>query len=157
MEVCCQFVGSVYFHPALTGREVGEENKSWIEVNVRIGNTEGMVEIKKRAWHYMREAKRVMHSDQPSRPESAETKGRERQMELRETILSPQESSVHMMVLLPGAEKVEGKEAQLLPKSSVDRNSQNSALLLAAANGDEVKVELILEEGANPDFQDKYS
>jgi hypothetical protein len=73
MKVHCQFVGSVYFHPP---QEFGEENKRWIEVEVRIGDTEGMAEIEKKAWDYMSEVKKAI--DERDRPDDVETREGER-------------------------------------------------------------------------------
>jgi Ankyrin repeats (many copies) len=42
-SVHCQYVGPVYFHPGLTEAEV-EENATWMEIEVTIGDTEEMVE-----------------------------------------------------------------------------------------------------------------
>jgi hypothetical protein len=52
--VSCKFVGSVYFHPRL-GVGVDGKEKRWIQLKVRIGDTERMVEVEN-AWDYMSKA-----------------------------------------------------------------------------------------------------
>jgi hypothetical protein len=147
-KVHCQFVGSVYFHPP---QEFGEENKSWIKVEVRIGDTKGMAEIEKKAWVYMKEA---MDSDQPNHLDGDETGKRERQMGLCKTYSNAQESNTRTVAQLPAAQKGEEKKVQPQPESQDDRNPQNSDLLLAAANGNEVMVEQLMEK-FGPNVQDK--
>jgi len=101
-QVHCQFVGSVYFHPPQT---LGKENERWIEVEVRIGDPEEMVEIEKRAWDYIIELKKAIHK--PNHLDNVETRDK-----------------TH-----PNAQELAEGE-------------KGVQLLLAAANRDEVKVEV---------------
>ena len=111
-SVHCQLIGSVYFHP----QGFDQKNKGCIELELSIGDTEGIVEIIGKAWDYLSEAKEVIANAEPNN-------------------FNDQESNTP------------------IPESENDRNL---ALLLAAANGDVGKVELLLNMGAKPDFQDEY-
>jgi ankyrin repeat protein len=149
----CQFVGPVYFRPPL-------ENRGYRKVEVRIGDTEKVMEIATRTDVVETEdVPRLGHKEEEAKSENTLERGWQTGLQ---AVAGPvSQSATEFTELLLAAERGDEKMVRLLLERGVDIDTKDSkgrtALILAAARGDEEIVGLLVDKAANPNVQDEYN
>jgi ankyrin repeat protein len=156
----CLPVGVAYFYPAITEKDIGEKNNGWMEMEVRLGHpermeerndTKGMEERKDTAWELITKLTRARGDEQSHHSDGVKTKGQE-----SNTNSNVNTSDAHAATV----QQVANGGGETHADVSVENRDKNSALISAAKDGDEQKVQFCLDPEvkprADPNYQDEY-